>query len=1727
MAATNYSARVIDTSAAAVNRPFLSGRSPGNDDIATWTKFFGPPPVKQQNFGEDIVETHQDLYKIYEGQNLYLSDTITGLILSDTAWETSVLPWLETDQMHITFNRFEFKNTLATPVPYEGIPRLIVNSGSTFSDSVHRLGIGFIMEADALSTPEGLNMYNKNLAQISQSSMEAVKYASVVKLLVCKDYEKERQDLHRPNDRATERMEEKECEYFGIMSVNREGFARMVEDYRATMRAQQADPDTLIMFPRFQMFEGLIAQGTYTEYWQTGPGGIAFLKEGPIAPGNYRGLIVYETREFNAYTNGLRFNPLLRRVTIGEHYLSVFGQWRGTRLPKDFSNKWRALQLYDIISNDWALVDFLSMFKHANLFGNNQTAPDSLNPNVQRLADIHNEQFKDDFNSEAEKYAPANLQRLDNLDGNSFPGRRVFFMLAHNAEKRRVDPVRTFGEFDIDVANTSDFVQTAETIIDKAFTDEDERTEIRAGLVGVNSLVKDLEAQEYNADFAIAIAAFNSRKSINAAGFFEGEQPSQDEPIDWSPNKDTGWLDLPPVADSGKLAYPVGFASYGGIATLATQGTTAGYAGDLVTRAILAKEALDKIVDKFDTLLKDTKVFNKSNIPAWFHTDNPAVALFVHLWPMRPPLYLAVNVNAPAGDANKGRPPTRQQRDADKKKAAEDAAKKGKPTSETVKILWSPIDRTNPLNAVAFPDIFPRARYIDALIHSTPASTADTLINEMAGSDSAGGRPAATNVDKLLTALLNNVPTTAANASQAARSANEEKAQKAEEARNNLINALLALLKTAKKPDQMPTAVEKLRAFDRDLAPLTVNANQATPELIATLVTQVNELAKNVIKDATTTIAALTADQKTANEAFGNILWSIQVGTAFAIKPDGSTPAGRGGRNVMPFLADALPEIQKELTQPAGKTKKSKNMLEVHRVAGEKLEEVGRALYPITKTLLTINNYEDWVNTVVGQDSLSQEQLNEVSQAYANYKTIIEETERRAQAKFGEFSSSKQSHDTGGASMSLDALDDDSEFDQAAAYPTAWAGKLDAKSGDPPKAWFRSPLVNSPALMKSLAAQADMPRMLPSDPRSNYRTVYAPWRKEGTNPAEPVSLDAFTEVTMDPMMSATASASLRIAAKPFTKTPWISSLLKRSPEAPFFVEEAEQFRFSPSGQLFVGVVGGRNNEKFDVNQLRTEARSAKVHFADVDANEAAIVSERMKQINKARLLAGQPMRDFSSDFATAKMQMAQAERELNSSSDSDAAAFELSSSNIRDANFNFGGSGVPLAAGAAMMFDPINRAQQFSRQMASAGKKSTKPIGAPFQTGIWRGDRDNSNVQYDTDRLQREQTFEEEQEAQFRAPRDWMAADPRFYGDYRDYRYGVSRGPGYAPQGYYPGEFGVDPHNPTFGVHGVYTWDQNFYNRSGVGPGGGRPDRTWPGQFAPAPAEATEDYMQATHPNVEYRYRKAQEHSDPLVRLGMLALIHMPNTWKAWIGLIKKELHAPINLIVWRLNIELEMHTALMMVAGPETGANVVGKAGAAISGSVADRMVYASYVFHHAAMVWNEKNIVHLRDVQFGGYIAGLDTTYVMTRKELKSDERGSLIVTAIPITENRLPARLNFVDTTVTRLLPSQTNRTKTIDSVPDYSSARYYQELWGYNESYLNHTRATNRYHMQSQRVNVRSSEGKHYSGGPNNMWKLHKGQGQLAGKKMGPGVRRVLFGTGATMLEDDTDPAMRQF
>jgi hypothetical protein len=443
---TNFGEFIDPVAASQVSLPRLSGGTPGGrSKEQIWAEHLGAAnPINKSFQGSDVVSTHQDLYHAYEGSNLFLRDTITGFILDRIEWFTSVLPWLETDEMSIQFSRFEFKNTLAGPVPNEGIPRLMGSSNSSFREQIHRLGIGFQMEGDLLGTDAGTIAYQRNIAGISQCCLETINLSTIVRLLMCKRFEQERTSVNRPDSGVTVSQEDMEVQYFGCMSVNREDFTVLVEMTANRMRSPNvgAEPDTLILWPNFPEFKDLVQQGTLTQYYATGADGRRFLNEGPIAPGTFHGMVVYKTREFDAYSRPVPFQPLDSDCTFGEYYPSVFGPLRSMSLSgKGYNSDWRSLYIYDYTKDDWAKVSFLAMFKQLCLFGGDRQRPDELSPEVHRLAAYYNERYAVEWNTEAARYRPENLEALENNESDAAAGRKMLMMLAHNFNTKRVEPL--------------------------------------------------------------------------------------------------------------------------------------------------------------------------------------------------------------------------------------------------------------------------------------------------------------------------------------------------------------------------------------------------------------------------------------------------------------------------------------------------------------------------------------------------------------------------------------------------------------------------------------------------------------------------------------------------------------------------------------------------------------------------------------------------------------------------------------------------------------------------------------------------------------------------------------------------------------------------------------------------------------------------------------------------------------------------------------------------------------------------------------------------------------------------------------------------------------------------------------------------------------------------------------------------------------------------------------
>jgi len=641
-AMSNYSDDVDHVSAQQHRHRALGGRAPGVDRLAVMERMFGRPPVDpRHHYGEDVNYNNYDLFDLYKGKNMYLRDTIEGYILDDIEWYTRVIPWLETSDQHIKFNTFQFQTTLATPVPNEGISRLISSNSRTFEDSVQRLGIGFIMEGDLLGTPEGEQQYRRNIAGITQCCQETVNYHTLVALLVCKNYYREMQDLYNEHRLTLDRIEEREAARFAILALSEEGFDRMVVEEQQRIARHRGEADTLIVFPKFPYNEAMVRQGTLTRYYQMGPDGITRFVEGPQSNGNFRGMPIFETREFSVYDNGERAQPLIRDIAVGEYYGMLWGDYRG-RMYDGFRTDHRSIYIYDFDDDDFRKISFLSALEHSKTFGGGNN-PDALNPATHELARKINSELKQ--TGAFDKYKDyGDAAKMDtNLVGESNPKRDLYMMLAVDSESARVFPAELIGQLDVNVFTTADLRDAAKTAANRMFGGTRDCLSWCDDVNGVFELVKQWENVAYKADYFTALATKNITQSVDSNGVFVGEKAGVTQ---WASNA-YGGLDLPKwdaKFGTADKTLPAGMANWAGMQTYAAQAVTAGWATE---GSVLLKQVRDAVstvqilAEKMHHLFKHSKALQAEYTAEWFSAKKETeLAVFELLYHVRPPIFL-------------------------------------------------------------------------------------------------------------------------------------------------------------------------------------------------------------------------------------------------------------------------------------------------------------------------------------------------------------------------------------------------------------------------------------------------------------------------------------------------------------------------------------------------------------------------------------------------------------------------------------------------------------------------------------------------------------------------------------------------------------------------------------------------------------------------------------------------------------------------------------------------------------------------------------------------------------------------------------------------------------------------------------------------------------------------------------------------------------------------------
>ena len=328
-----------------------------------WHSFFGPPAgeIRTNPYDKYQYETYT-LPDAYVGKNIFIRDTIEGFLDQSNNWYTTVaLPVQVTDQLHVTWNEFRFDQALAAIVPEEGISRLITSSKEAREDHTIRHGLAFVLEHGFMTTDEGRRQYLLNIQQIAQSVQETNNYDVVSALLNCREYEREWEKRHSMIRTPWNELGKREVMEFAIVQKDFRGFEILHEKYKSRLNRYGVTPSMWVFPPGLALYATF--SPTVADYAKETPG--VELATGPEALGSFRGLNVYETREFDVRNGELPINLLQRRVQVGEHY---YMRNHHSDVANYRTNTSMDIVVYNEDRDDWEKISFRDAFNHIDRF---------------------------------------------------------------------------------------------------------------------------------------------------------------------------------------------------------------------------------------------------------------------------------------------------------------------------------------------------------------------------------------------------------------------------------------------------------------------------------------------------------------------------------------------------------------------------------------------------------------------------------------------------------------------------------------------------------------------------------------------------------------------------------------------------------------------------------------------------------------------------------------------------------------------------------------------------------------------------------------------------------------------------------------------------------------------------------------------------------------------------------------------------------------------------------------------------------------------------------------------------------------------------------------------------------------------------------------------------------------------------------------------------------------
>ncbi len=597
---------------------------------------FGPPPDagREPNALDRVNYTHYGGHDFFRDRFKSLNKTVSHRVTFDNDWPTSLaLPWVFTDETTIKWNTFEFNEQLAERVPEEGTSRLVTTTRESHEAGLTRKGYAMMLEMDHMHTPDGIELYRRNLNGIAQGIRDTQGLDTVWELLEANNYEKMWNAKFGINNVSARKVLEDEISNFGNLMFKGHTLEILYERIKRTMegRSPRISPTLLIMPPESSIYLTMVSEQR-TTYYKAGPNGMRNLEKGPRALGSFRdGTAIVEARDYvddYLVKNG---NLLTRSIQISEYY-TMYAPLQDETLDQGFVTKSRDIYIYNNDIDNWAKVRFVDAFKNLHIF---------------------------DQKGESTGYDPALINYLERYNnkktGNkSASDDNIPFPLAARDYQDQYKLIKYLGQMELKSATHKHFQQIGESAYGRMCKDS----------ASINNdvwdrtikLINFIESEPYDREYWEDLIKANEPYSIDQQGKFVGEHTPDDvmknwnataSQTEWTPNQ-FGSLRLPnwkkddPSA-AGRPTYPSGYANGPGLRTLAKEaGNNNSHWQAAGQKASESLEMLEKMVKFFEGTFDTSEAINAENRSPWFHKPDALTTFFEKIVSVaRHPIWIA------------------------------------------------------------------------------------------------------------------------------------------------------------------------------------------------------------------------------------------------------------------------------------------------------------------------------------------------------------------------------------------------------------------------------------------------------------------------------------------------------------------------------------------------------------------------------------------------------------------------------------------------------------------------------------------------------------------------------------------------------------------------------------------------------------------------------------------------------------------------------------------------------------------------------------------------------------------------------------------------------------------------------------------------------------------------------------------------------------------------------